>query len=60
MIVPSYYVARASPLPPDVGYLFGGSQHSSIDACSAASFNFGVLAEYEHMSLPAINHDLFY
>ena len=30
---------------------FGGFQHSPVDGCSAASFNFGVLTgEDEHMS----------
>ena len=38
-------LAGASPLPLDVGYLFFcGSQHSLVDACSAASCNFRVLA----------------
>ena len=33
------------------GIFFGGIQHSSVDACSVASSNFGVLAEEdEHMS----------
>ena len=31
-------------------YIFGGIQHSPVDSCSAASCNFGVLTEDEHMS----------
>ena len=40
---PSYHLAWASPLPLDMGYLFGGIQHSPVDGCSATSCNFGVL-----------------
>ena len=51
LFCPSYHLSRASPLPFDMGYLFGGIQHSSIDGCSAASCNFGVLiGEHEHTS----------
>ena len=48
-LLPSYW---ASPFPLDVGYfLFGEIQHSPFDGCSAASYNFGVLAaEHECMS----------
>ena len=46
MILPPCHLARASPLPLDVGYLFfSGIRHSPVDSCSAASCIFGVLAE---------------
>ena len=49
---PPHHLARASPLPLDVRYLFfGGIQHSPVHGCSATNFSFGVLAgEDERMS----------
>ena len=46
---PFYSLVKVSPLPLDMGYIFFGEiQHSSVDCCSEASWNFGVLAvEYE-------------
>ena len=50
-ILPSYHLSGASPLSLDMGHLFGGIQHSSVDGRSAASCNFGVLTGgHEHTS----------
>ena len=47
---PSYHLPGASSLPLDVSF-FGVIQHSSVDSCSTASSNFGVLTgEDEHRS----------
>ena len=42
---PSYHLAVASPFPLDVGYDFGGIQHSPVDSCSAASIILEFLKE---------------
>ena len=48
---PPNLLVGASPLPLGVEYfIFGGMPHSPVDGCSAASCNFGVLAEDELMS----------
>ena len=45
---PSYHLYGVFPFPLDTRFFFffffGGMQHSLVDGCSAASFNFGVLA----------------
>ena len=40
---PSDHLFEASPLPLDMGYLFGGIKHSPVNGFSAVSCNFGVL-----------------
>ena len=47
VILPPYHLAGASPLPLDVGLCVCVCvmQYSPVDDCSAASCNFGVLAE---------------
>ena len=40
-------------------YFFGGTHHSPVDGCSAASCNFGVLAEDECMSFYSAILDSF-
>ena len=48
-----YHLAGASPLPLDVGYLFWWDPTFSINGCSAASCNFGVLTG-EDKFIPSI------